>query len=315
MDPISLFAFLAAVFMGISIGASSVAPSFAPVDSSGGSSVMRLALIAGIFAFLGAILQGQNVANTVGSGILAGNIGAVQAATILIVGSGLVIVSVLTDYPMPTAFTIVGSVIGSGLAFGNPIKWASVASVVGFWLATPIVSLLTAYIFARLLRRYVPREGSERLINYMLLVAGSYVAYTAGAASVGLAVGPLQSTGVSTTALLLMGGSTILIGSWWISPRIIRAVAYDYSNIGPRRSTAALAASGLLAQAGIYLGAPVSFNLAIVAAVIGSGLVEGANNKENDKILWTAAGWTGAFLLAGLLTFAIGYGITSFTAV
>lgn len=311
MDPVLIFALVAAVFMGISIGASSVAPSYAPVNSTGSSSVLRLALFAGIFAFIGSVVQGQNVAETVGSGLLFGEITVLQGAAILTVGATLVIVSVLTDYPMPTAFTVVGAVIGSGIGFGNAVNWHEFAMVLGFWIGTPVFAGIVANFFARIIRRFVPREGSENLINYLLLISGSYVAYTAGAASVGLAVGPLQSTGYSMISLLFIGGLAILLGSWLISPRIIKAVAYDYSNVGPRRSVAALGASGLLAQIGIQIGAPVSFNLAIVAAVVGSGMVEGTDNKSDEKIFWTVSAWIGAFLLSIILTAGIGFGLNS----
>jgi len=143
MEPVTVFAVVAAIFMGISIGASSVAPSFAPVNSSAGMNVMRLALLAGIFAFLGAVLQGQNVAETVGAGILFGSISTIQGASILFIGSSLVIISVLTDYPMPTAFTVVGSVIGSGFAFGNGFNLQEISMIIGFWALTPVVSLYT----------------------------------------------------------------------------------------------------------------------------------------------------------------------------
>ncbi len=310
MEIIFVFALIASVFMGISIGASSVAPSFAPANSAGNFNVMQLALLSGIFAFIGSVVQGQNVADTVGAGLLFGEITVIQGAAILTIGAGLVIISVLTDYPMPTAFTIVGAVIGSGIGFGNAINWSEFAMVLGFWIGTPVFSLIVAYGLAKLIRKYIPKEGSENLINYLLIISGSYVAYTAGAASVGLAVGPLQSTGFNMTSLLFLGGAAILMGSWMISPRIIKAVAYDYSNVGPRRSVAALAASGILAQIGIQMGAPVSFNLAIVAAVIGSGLVEGTDNKSDDKIYTTVAAWVGAFLLSIALTAGIGFAIT-----
>mgnify|MGYP000114164631 FL=1 len=311
MEIVFIFALVASVFMGISIGASSVAPSYAPANSAGNFNVMQLALLSGIFAFIGAVVQGQNVADTVGAGLLFGEISVLQGAAILTIGAGLVIISVLTDYPMPTAFTIVGAVIGSGIGFGNAVNWSGFAMVLGFWIGTPVFSLTLAYTLARLIRKYVPKEGSENLINYLLIISGGYVAYTAGAASVGLAVGPLQSTGYNMSSLLFLGGAAILMGSWMISPRIIKAVAYDYSNVGPRRSVAALAASGILAQIGIQLGAPVSFNLAIVAAVIGSGMVEGSDNKSDEKILRTVAAWIGAFLLSIALTAGIGIALTS----
>ncbi|MFO7793839.1 MAG: anion permease [Candidatus Nanohaloarchaea archaeon] len=311
MELIFIFALVASVFMGISIGASSVAPSYAPANSAGKFNVMQLALLSGIFAFLGSVIQGQNVADTVGSSLLIGEIGILQGAVILTIGAGLVIISVLTDYPMPTAFTIIGAVIGSGIGFGNAVNWMEFAMILGFWIGTPVFSLIVAYSLAKLMRAYIPKEGSEKIINYLLIISGSYVAYTAGAASVGLAIGPLQSTGLGITPLLFLGGISILMGSWMISPRIIKAVAYDYSNVGPRRSVAALATSGILAQIGIQIGAPVSFNLAIVAAVIGSGLVEGTDNKSDDKIHRTVLAWIGAFLLSITLTAAIGLLLTS----
>lgn len=161
-----------------------------------------------------------------------------------------------------------------------------------------------------MLRATVSKRENKNLIRYMLLGAGSYVAYTAGANSVGLAVGPLSTLIDSSSALLLLGGFSILMGAWLYSPRIIRAVSFDYSNIGPRRSIAALGTAAFLAQVGIFFGIPISFNEAVICAVIGSGMVEGRSNMESGKVLRTAGAWIGAFLLAGTLTFLVGFLLT-----
>jgi PiT family inorganic phosphate transporter len=303
---ITSIALLASVMMGISIGASSVSPAFGPVNSSRSANVLRSALLAGVFALLGSVLQGENVANTVGSGFLLGEIQVIQGAAVLLVASILVIVSVLTDYPMPTAFTVVGAVIGSAFSFGNQVSWPVVWKVVGFWIAVPFAALAMSYVIARLLRELVPEEGSEKITRYLLLASGSYMAYTAGAGSVGLATGPLKPLGFSSTLLLWLGGLSILAGTWMYSPRIIRAVSFDYSNIGPRRSIAALATAAILAQIGIFYGIPISFNEAIIASVIGSGLVEGRSNTDSRKIARTAAAWSLAFFVSLAMTFVLG---------
>lgn len=303
---ITTLAILASVLMGVSIGASSVSPAFGPVNSSRSANVLRSALLAGIFALIGSVVQGQNVANTVGSGFLMGEISVLQGASVLFVAAILVIISVLTDYPMPTAFTVVGAVLGSAFSFGNSISWPVVQKVVTYWIAVPFIAIILSYGVARLLRKLLPEEGAEKKIRYLLLFSGSYMAYTAGAGSVGLATGPLKPLGFSSTLLLWLGGLSILAGTWMYSPRIIRAVSFDYSNIGPRRSIAALLTSAVLAQIGIFYGVPISFNEAIIASVIGSGLVEGRSNTDNTKIMRTVGAWTGAFLLAGFLTFVIG---------
>lgn len=304
MDPVTAIAFLASIFMGVSIGASSVAPAFGPVKSSGTLNVLRSALLAGVFAFIGSVVQGSNVAGTVGSGLLGAELTVLQAVIVLFIGSGLVIASVLTDYPMPTAFTLVGAVLGVGLAFGYGISDAVLVKVVLFWLIVPFPAAALGFAIAKLLRRFIPVEGSERYLKALLLLSGCYMAYTAGAGSVGLAVGPLQSTGYSMLALLLLGGGAILLGSWLYSPRIIKAVSVDYANLGPRRSIAALLSASLLAQVGIYLGVPISFNEAIIASVIGSGMVESRSNYDGRKIARTAGAWTGTFALSITLAFA-----------
>lgn len=302
---LNLIALVGSIFMGISIGASSVAPAFGPVNSSGSTNVLRAALLAGIFALIGSVAQGANVTGTVGSGLLSGSLALGQGAIILLVASALVIISVIFDYPMPTAFTVVGAVLGSAFAFGNSITFPVVQKVLVYWLVVPFVAMGLSYVFAKLLRKYLSKKGSEKKIKYLLLFSGSYMAYTAGAGSVGLAVGPLTSLGISSYILLWLGGLAILAGAWMYSPRIIRAVSFDYSNIGPRRSIAALLTASVLAQIGIFYGVPISFNEAIIASVIGSGLVKGKSNTDSKKILYTVAAWASAFLLSGLLTFVL----------
>lgn len=303
---VTVLATAASVFMGISIGASTVASAFGPVNSARSANVLRSALLAGISAFAGAVIQGGNVAETVGSGIVIGSIPDIQAASILLVAAILVITSVVKDYPMPTAFTVIGAVIGAGLGFGNGVSWFTVSGIIGYWLLVPPLALVLGFASAKTFRYLVSRERSEKKIRWALLFSGIFVSYTAGASAVGLAVGPMSGIISSTTALLVLGGASILMGAWLYSPRIIRAISFDYSNIGPRRSFAALTTSAILAQIGIFYGIPISFNEAIVAAVIGAGLVEGRTNTDRGKIVKTAAAWTGAFLLAGALTFSIG---------
>lgn len=303
-------AVLASLFMGISIGSSTVASTFAPVNSSGTANVFRSAFLAGIFALLGALTQGANVTETVGSGLLAGQITLLQAAVVLMVAAGLVIVSVLTDYPMPTAFTVVGAVIGSGLGFSNAVQWAEVGRIIGYWLLVPVLSLPLGYGIAKLLRKYVSKENSARELRILLLLSGSYVAYSAGASAVGLAVGPLSALELDSFTILAFGGFSILAGTWMYSPRIINAISFDYSDLGPRRSIAALAAAGSLAQVGVFMGIPISFNEAVIASVVGSGMVTGRSGSGNSKIFYTGAAWTFAFLLSIGLTFVISVAVS-----
>jgi PiT family inorganic phosphate transporter len=255
---------------------------------------------------LGALIQGGNVTETVGSGLVLSQISVLQASSILLISSSLVIVSVLTDYPMPTAFTVIGTVVGTGIGFSQEVVWKKFAEIAGYWILVPFLSVPLGYGMAWLLREYVSKEDSRRELEFLLLLSGSYVAYSAGASAVGLAVGPLSGLDFETSNLLLLGAFSILAGTWIYSPRIINAISFDYSDLGPRRSIAALATSGLLAQIGVFFGIPISFNEAVIASLIGSGLVSGDSGMQSGKILRTVLAWLGAFLVSILLGFGAG---------
>jgi len=314
IDFILAFAVIASIFMGISIGSSAVPPAFGPVTSSGSIGVLKSALLAGIAACLGAIVQGGRVTETVGANMIFGEIETLQALTILTVASLLVIISVLTKYPMPTAFTIVGSVIGSAFSFGDGIRWTTIQRIVGYWAIVPILAVISAYVISWLLQRYLSKEESKKPVQYLTLLMGIFVAFTAGANSVGKAVGPLIGLGFDMMLLLVLGGVSILIGAWVLSPKIIDAVSFEYSNIGPRRSVSALGTAAILAQIGVFLGVPISFSQAIIASTIGSGLVVGGAGVGKKKITFTAAAWISAIFIAIGLTYILGNTLQYFLA-
>lgn len=311
IDVILVLAFAAAIFMGFSIGSSAVPPAFGPVTSSGSAGILRSALLAGAAACLGAVVQGGRVSATIGEGMIFGGISTLQALTILAIASSLVVISVMTKYPMPTAFTIVGSVIGSAFAFGDGIRWATIHRIVGYWALVPILSVVIGYTISRLLRRYVSKEKSKRYIQYLTLLMALFVAYTAGANSVGKAVGPLISLGYNLRLLLALGGISILAGAWILSPKIIDAVSFEYANIGPRRSISALGTAAVLAQIGVFLGVPISFNQAIIASTIGSGLVIEGSNLGKKKLGFTSIAWVSAIFISIGLAYLLGTALQS----
>ncbi len=304
-EVITLLAVVVAVFMGFSIGSSAVPPSFGPVRSSGLMGVLRSALLAGIAAAIGAVIQGGNVASRIGTGIVPSGFTNLQAVIILSVASILVVVSFITSYPMPTAFTVVGSVIGTSLGFGTTIDYSSVAVIIGYWLMIPFMAILIGFIVSKLLVRFFDRDNSKKLMRYLTFFMGLFVAYNAGANSVGKAVGPLAGLGFSDSFLLVLGSFSILLGALILSPKIVAAVSFEYSNIGPRKSVAGLSTAAFLAQIGVLFGVPISFNQAIIASIIGSGMVSGDAGIGSKKLTFTVIAWVTAFILAIILTFLI----------
>ncbi|MEM4782221.1 MAG: inorganic phosphate transporter [Halalkalicoccus sp.] len=375
---------LASLFMAWSIGAgSSGSTPFAPAVGANAISVMRAGFLVGLLGFAGAVLQGANVSEAVGRELISGVTLSGEAAAIgLLTAATLVAIGVFTGYPIATAFTVTGAIVGVGLALGGDPAWAKYAEITTLWVLTPFVGGGIAYGTARLLRaegvperytvpllaaivglmlaniefallgpsgvgRSVAEHASIALDSpalggvdlglvattlafalvcgalvgrdmrrdpvgaqrRFLLAMGGLVAFSAGGSQVGLAIGPLlpllDPFEISLTAVLVGGGIGLLAGSWTGAPRMIKAIAQDYSSLGPRRSIAALIPSFAIAQTAVLFGIPVSFNEIIVSAVVGAGYAAAGGGVSKAKMGYTVLAWVGSLVLSIVL----GYGI------
>ena len=175
-----------------------------------------------------------------------------------------------------------------------------------------VVAAVCALLVVAVLYRGLVTDP-EATQRRFLLSLGGLVAFSAGGSQVGLAIGPLvpllDDFAVPLPAVLAGGGIGLLLGSWTGAPRMIKALAQDYSSLGPRRSIAALVPSFAIAQAAVAFGIPVSFNEIVVSAIIGSGYAAGGGGVSRRKMLYTVLAWIGSLVLA----LGLGYGI--FTAI
>jgi len=145
---------VASAFMAWSIGAgSSGSTPFAPAVGANAITTLRAAFIVGILGLTGAVLQGANVTEAVGRELIVGTTLSPVAATVaLLVAGGLVAVGVFTGYPIATAFTVTGAVVGTGMALGGQPAWDKYLQIGTLWVLVPVVGGTTAYGVGRLLR-------------------------------------------------------------------------------------------------------------------------------------------------------------------
>jgi PiT family inorganic phosphate transporter len=372
-----VIAAIASLFMAWAIGAgSSGSTPFAPAVGANAISVMKAGFLVGLLGFSGAVLQGANVSEAVGTELIGGvQLTAIAATTGLLVAAALVAVGVFTGYPIATAFTVTGAIVGVGLAMGGDPAWAKYRQISALWILTPFVGSSVAYTTAKLLRsertaervvipllggvvgliianvKFVvlgPTDVSQSMAatvggsvglpaiggvpvstvlvsltiaaalggllawdvrrdleagqRHFLLALGSLVAFSAGGSQVGLAIGPLLPLlgpfDIPILPVLVGGGIGLLAGSWTGAPRMIKAIAQDYSALGPRRSIAALMPSFAIAQVAVFYGIPVSFNEIIVSAIVGSGYAAEGGGVSRRKMGFTVLAWLGSLVLA-----------------
>ncbi|WP_225336594.1 inorganic phosphate transporter [Halomicrobium urmianum] len=214
-----LVAGLASLFMAWVIGAgSSGATPFAPAVGANAVSTMRAAFVVGILGFAGAVTQGANVSEAVGSGLIGGvSLPATGVIVVLAIGAGLMAVGIKTGYPIATAFTVTGSVVGVGLALGGTPVWSKYLQIGSVWVLTPFVGGGVAYAIASVLpREDVPEEYSIPLLAGLVGAVLANVEFatlgpggTAGSLA-GLAGRTLGVSGPAVTAAVTLAAAAAI---------------------------------------------------------------------------------------------------------
>ena len=220
-----LAAALASLFMAWVIGAgSSGATPFAPAVGANAVGTMRAALLVGVFGFVGAVTQGGNVSEAVGSGLVGGmSMPVTGVILVLVLGAGLMAVGIVTGYPIATAFTVTGAVIGVGLGLGGTPVWAKYQQIATVWALTPFVGGGIAYAIASVLPRPdVPERYSVAVlvglvavvlvnVEFSFLGAGDATGTAIGVTQRLLAVGGLAAA-VGVTGVAAVG---VAAAVWW----------------------------------------------------------------------------------------------------
>ncbi|WP_267161369.1 inorganic phosphate transporter [Halovenus salina] len=220
-----LVAGVASLFMSWVIGAgSSGATPFAPAVGANAISTMRAAFVVGIFGFAGAVIQGANVSEAVGRGLVGGgSLPATGVIVVLFIGAGLMAVGIKTGYPIATAFTVTGAVVGVGLALGGTPVWSKYLQVGAVWLLTPVVGGGLAYAIASVLpRNDVPERYSVAALAGLVgaVLANVEFAYLGPGERAGTAAGFVGRTLGAETATTA-GSVSVLVGLgvaglvWW----------------------------------------------------------------------------------------------------
>ena len=214
----------ASLFMAWSIGAgSSGSTPFAPAVGANAISVMRAGLIVGVLGLLGAVLQGANVTEAVGTELIGGVTLTAGAAIIaLVTAAGLVAIGVFAGYPIATAFTVTGAVVGVGLAMGGDPAWPKYTEILTLWVLTPFVGGGIAYAVARsLIGERLPERpltaGLAGLVGAIVANVGFALLGPSGEqASLSEALGPGLGIGSIGAPLVTVAVAAVVAGAVYL---------------------------------------------------------------------------------------------------
>ncbi|MCX7003155.1 MAG: inorganic phosphate transporter [bacterium] len=307
------------IFMGVAIGWSIGANDAAnSLGTAVGARVLKLSqaiVLISIMGMLGAYLEGGYVIKTIGKGIV--NLDALnpQTATMIAMvsafaGCAWVALATVWGMPISTSHSIVGAVAGAGLAFGVPVKWPILRDVFVCWLVTPVgaavLSFIVYFVMKKVFYRVVPRRYARRVLSALIVLSGSYVAYTWGANDVANAVGVIAGANILTVKTsVLIGGLAIVLGIITYGYKVIQTVGSGIVFLVPLMAFSAQLASSINVHIYTLYGIPVSTSHSIVGAIVGVGLVRGMRVLNFAMLREILVCWVLTPFISGLVSFLV----------
>lgn len=181
-------AILFGFYVAWNIGANDVANAVGTAVGSGALTLKHAVILAALFEFAGAFFLGSNVTETIEGGIV--KIDFFQHDLVLYIYGMLAALlatgvwlqtATMFGWPVSTTHSIVGAVLGFGLASGNldAIYWGEMLSIVASWIVSPLLGGSLAFIIFTILRKkifynprplFATREMTPYLVFFMFFI-------------------------------------------------------------------------------------------------------------------------------------------------
>lgn len=178
-------------YMAMNIGANDVANNVGPAVGSKAITLIGAIVMAGIFEALGVLIAGGDVVGTIKNGIinaeLIGNsdvfIWLMMAA--LLAGAVWLNVATVIGAPVSTTHSIVGGVLGAGVAAGGwgVANWSQVGSIALSWVISPLIGAIISAAFLYWIKRSITYQkdmlaAGQKMVPIMIaLMVWAFIAY------------------------------------------------------------------------------------------------------------------------------------------
>ena len=233
MDHGTVYITLAAlfgIFMAWGIGANDVANAMATSVGSKALTIRQAIFVAAVFEFLGAVLAGGEVTDTVRKGIvdtdlLAGTPELLiygMLAALLAAGTWLFIAS-RNGWPVSTTHSIVGAIVGfAAVGIGiDAVQWGKVGEIVLSWVISPLTAGFLAFLVYRSVQRLIlsqddPLSKAKRYVPVYIFLAAftiTLVTILKGLKHVGLNISPRDSYILAIAIAVVIA----LVGAYFIN--------------------------------------------------------------------------------------------------
>jgi PiT family inorganic phosphate transporter len=270
----------------------------ASVATQAMSPAQAIALVS-LFTFLGPLLGGTAVAETLGQFISLDEFAPHAGVAIVLAGTGGAIGwNLLTWWrglPSSSSHALVGGLVGSVLSAAGPEhvkwgwqllveqgQWTGVTKIVAALLFSPLAGLLVGFLVFKLLRQLLRRAtpGVNRPLRRLQWIGAAWLAFAHGTND------GQKSMGIITLVLLLGGFITEFAVPYWVMLlcataitlgtmsggwRIVRTVGYGIYKLRPAHGLGSQVAAAAVIGGAAALGGPVSTTHVVSSAIMGVG--------------------------------------------
>ena len=237
--------------------------------------------------------------------------------------------------PVSTSQAIVGAIIGWNFFSNSPTDMSTLTKVLSTWIICPLLSGVIAIFLYQIMKFSAKRVRihmirADAYKRVALIVAGALGAYSLGANNIANVVGvfipaqplpPFQVGGIilsSTQQLFLLGGLSIALGVFTYSKRVMMTLGNDLGRLSATSALIAVISHSVVlfmfASVGLEtwlagLGlptiplVPVSSSQAVVGAIVGISILQGAAAIRWSVLAKIIFGWIITPVAACILCF------------
>ncbi|RLE64796.1 MAG: hypothetical protein DRJ38_04885 [Thermoprotei archaeon] len=311
-----LMSFILAFYVAWSVGAND--ETMAVLAGSGFTSILVACLIGAFMDFLGAVLLGYKVEETMGEKLLTYKIDLMDTLVIVAAVATWLVVASYRGWPVSTTHSAVGAAIGLGMyKWGiSGVRWESLLNVVAGWVISPIMGFIGAYLTCKLFDLFLAKSINgfdkslkiAKLSSLTLLAWASYTSFFRGANDIANATAFLSAVYENPFMVRLISGLGMALGLVMLGRRVVKSVGVELVELTPVMGLAIQISVALTVSIGTLLGLPLSGTHILVMAVAGIGVAKKIwiNVKGLKEILATwIITFPGAAVLAVLFAILV----------
>jgi len=304
---------LISIFVALNMGISGFAVSFAPSYGSGILQRSKAVLLYSLCIFLGGILIGPRVVDTLAKNILTEQFSLVSGLIILFSAGAMMFLSNAFKIPQSTSFVTVASFVGAGLYYGK-INWQSISKIAVAAVIFSALSFIVVFLVKR--RVYPPSQKNLKFyqnfhihrekLKKIIIFTNMYAAFGMGTNNIANVVAPIVgSSTINPVIALAIAAPLFGLGAGLFGKKVIDTVSKDIVPIGEISAVIISVVTATFVISASLLGLPTPYVQITTLSILAISFVKDGPRYALEKTVFKRM--ASAWILVPLATIALSY--------